>query len=75
MVNEARLTPIITKFLAYDRQKENSSNTHPPPIIMACGGKDVGKSTLLRFTINSLLNRFILISLRMNLDGFKESNI
>ncbi len=27
------------------------------PIIMACGGKDVGKSTFLRYLVNSLLNK------------------
>jgi polynucleotide 5'-hydroxyl-kinase GRC3/NOL9 len=28
------------------------------PVTMACGGKDVGKSTLLRYLINSLLNKY-----------------
>lgn len=28
-----------------------------PPIILVCGGKDVGKSTFCRFLVNCLLNR------------------
>lgn len=26
-------------------------------VIMACGGKDVGKSTFLRYMVNSFLNK------------------
>lgn len=38
-------------------KEANSSNS---PVIMACGGKDVGKSTFLRFMLNSLLNKYII---------------
>ena len=30
------------------------------PVVMACGGKDVGKSTFLRYMINSLLNKWVI---------------
>jgi polynucleotide 5'-kinase involved in rRNA processing len=28
-----------------------------PPVVLVCGGKDVGKSSFLRYLVNSLLRR------------------
>jgi polynucleotide 5'-hydroxyl-kinase GRC3/NOL9 len=42
--------------IANDLLNHNNEN-EKPPVIMACGGKDVGKSTFLRYLVNSLLNK------------------
>lgn len=45
---------ILNEF-AYLNDEKKKANFWP--VVMACGGKDVGKSTLLRFWINVLLNQ------------------
>jgi polynucleotide 5'-hydroxyl-kinase GRC3/NOL9 len=37
---------------------ENQADASGPPVILVCGRKNVGKSTLNRFLVNNLLNRY-----------------
>lgn len=32
---------------------------HAPPVVLVCGGKDVGKSSLVRYLINTFLNMYV----------------
>ena len=41
----------------FNHLMDNNQTGNNWPIVMACGGKDVGKSTFLRYWINLLLNK------------------
>lgn len=41
-----------------DVQNPSFSSTVKAPVVLICGGKDIGKSTFARYLTNSLLNRY-----------------
>lgn len=54
---------ICEEILSYEVDTENkfkslNEGNKNSQIIMACGGKDVGKSTFLRYMVNSFLNKY-----------------
>lgn len=48
---------VVNEILTVSDELTTENVNDQSPIIMACGGKDVGKSTFLRYLINSLLNK------------------